>query len=195
MERWKTIDGTGGRYEVSTLGTVRSLPRYETDKNGRRVYHTGRTLKQHDNGRGYYRVYMTFDGVHRREYVHRLVALAFIENPRGLREVNHKDFNPANNAVENLEWVSGYQNYKYSENAGHFVRTEKWVANLRSTLRAKMGTPVVGTPINGGRSIVYEAVNDSIKDGFQPSCITACCRGRRKTHKGYRWKYERQRVS
>lgn len=46
-------------------------------------------------------------------YVHRLVALAFIDNPNGYLEVNHKDENKSNNAVDNLEWCDHTYNANY----------------------------------------------------------------------------------
>lgn len=46
--------------------------------------------------------------------VHRLVAEAFIPNPDNLPEVNHKDFNRANNHRDNLEWVSRAHNLEHS---------------------------------------------------------------------------------
>lgn len=48
------------------------------------------------------------------ELVHRLVALAFIPNPNKYTQVNHKDENPTNNRVENLEWCDAKYNTNYS---------------------------------------------------------------------------------
>lgn len=46
--------------------------------------------------------------------VHRLVCQAFIQNPQNKPEVNHKDLNKANNNLDNLEWVTGHENYLHA---------------------------------------------------------------------------------
>lgn len=52
------------------------------------------------------------------QYVHRLVAMCFIENPDGLDEVNHKDGDKQNNHVSNLEWCTRAQNNKHAFQTG-----------------------------------------------------------------------------
>lgn len=63
---------------------------------------------------GYYVVNVIVHGKRRPEYVHRLVAKAYLPNPKGLPEVNHKDGNRLNNDVDNLEWVTAEDNLKHS---------------------------------------------------------------------------------
>ena len=46
-------------------------------------------------------------------FVHRLAAQAFIPNPDNLPEINHKDENPGNNSVDNLEWCDRSYNNTY----------------------------------------------------------------------------------
>lgn len=71
-------------------------------------------LNSLSKGTGYYVVNVIINGKRRPEYVHRLVAKAYLPNPCGLPEVNHKDGNRLNNNVENLEWVSAEDNLKHS---------------------------------------------------------------------------------
>ena len=54
------------------------------------------------------------DGTWTSQPVHRLVAMAFIENPENRKAVNHIDGNRTNNKVENLEWVTAKENVIHS---------------------------------------------------------------------------------
>lgn len=67
----------------------------------------GKKLSPSDNGRGYLVLGLMIEGRGRVTFgVHRLVALAYLENPEGLPEVNHKDGNKLNNHFSNLEWCT-----------------------------------------------------------------------------------------
>jgi hypothetical protein len=112
MEIWKDIDGFEGLYQVSTLGRVKSLPKY-TYSRGYPQLRKEKILKPGYTGKN--RCYATVRLNDGRGYkVHRLVAQAFIPNPNNLPQVNHKDENPFNNAVDNLEWCTNQYNIKYS---------------------------------------------------------------------------------
>lgn len=72
---------------------------------------TGKYLKGQENKNGYFSYSLTLpDGTKKRCYAHRLVAIAFIDNPNNKKEVNHIDGNKLNNNVENLEWVTPSEN-------------------------------------------------------------------------------------
>lgn len=109
MEEWKSIPGYEGLYEVSSYGRVRSLDRYDR----RNCFRKGRILKQNNDGRGYMSIELCLNSKIKRYLVHRLVAQAFIPNPDNLPEVNHKDENPENNSVTNIEWCNRSYNINY----------------------------------------------------------------------------------
>lgn len=102
-EIWKPVKGYEGLYEVSNYGRVRSLDYGRTGKI--------RVLKPGLDGHGYLKVCLSIGGKHKTLFIHRLVAIAFIPNPNNYPIINHRDCNPLNNHVDNLEWCSyGYNN-------------------------------------------------------------------------------------
>ena len=79
---------------------------------------TGRAYTWTDNGNGYKKVAVGFNGKTKNKYIHRLVAECFLPNPNNLSQVNHKDGDKENNTVENLEWVSNSCNIRHAHKAG-----------------------------------------------------------------------------
>lgn len=63
-------------------------------------------LRKHTNG------YLRATIFGKDYYVHRLVALCFIENPNNYNEISHEDNNKENNNVSNLKWCSRKYNCK-----------------------------------------------------------------------------------
>lgn len=112
-EIWKDCKHYEGLYQVSNYGRVKSLERDIVYKDGRKKHLTETMLKFGSNGVGYSFVYMSRNGKAKKEYVHRLVAMAFIPNPENKPQVNHIDENPMNNYVGNLEWVTSKENINY----------------------------------------------------------------------------------
>lgn len=111
---WRDIFGYKGLYQVSSCGMIRSLDRIVW--NGK-CYHThkGRILKLQSNLH-YNKVSLSKEGKVKQHLVHRLVAMAFLPNPKRKEEVNHKDYNCYNNHVDNLEWVSSKENDSHKRN-------------------------------------------------------------------------------
>lgn len=106
MEIWKKIKGFED-YEVSNLGNVKRISNFKfCNKN----YLDNYFLKQKDNGKGYFRVKLSNNGVVKMYMVHRLIAENFIENPNNYKVVNHIDHNKKNNNIENLEWCTHSHN-------------------------------------------------------------------------------------
>ena len=93
VEQWRAIDGYDGDYWVSSLGRVISIK-------------SKIIMSPTHNGKGYKYVTLSKNRNKKNNYIHRLVASAFIENPDNLKEADHIDRTRANNCVSNLRWVS-----------------------------------------------------------------------------------------
>ena len=110
VEVWKDCKGYEGKYQVSSQGRIWSSVRQHY-------------LKQKINNRGYYSVnLMAKNGKMKTENVHRLVAIAFIDNPNSYPFVNHLNGIKTDNRIENLEWATPQQNIRhaYDNNLGNF---------------------------------------------------------------------------
>ena len=114
-EIWKDVVGWEGLYQVSNLGNVKSISRIVIRKNKKEMYVKEKVLQPYkcSNG-GYLSVPLSQNGKRFVESVHRLVAKAFIPNPKQLRDVNHKDGDKFNNKVDNLEWCSHSKNIEHA---------------------------------------------------------------------------------
>ena len=99
MEDWKPIKDFEV-YLVSNLGNV-----YSTKSK--------KKMHLHKMKNGYMHINLSKNNKKHSFYVHRLVANAFIPNPKNLPQVNHKDENKENNCVSNLEWCSNQYNQNY----------------------------------------------------------------------------------
>lgn len=175
-EEWRDIEGYEGLYQVSSLGRVRSLKRFNV--NTGEYENRLRILKSTFNKRGYKMVTLINRTVRKSKTVHRLVAQAFIPNPNNLPQVNHKDENKENNSVGNLEWCDNAYNHGYG------TRIERCAAKLKKK--------VIQYSLDGGFMAEYDGVRDAVKaNGFKAnSSISECCTGKRKTAYGYIWRYK-----
>jgi hypothetical protein len=90
--------------------------------------------------------------------------------------------------VDNLEWTTQKGNMHHSIHAGRFDRTASWLGHLR-VYNEENGRSVVGTNVITGHEVIFKCLNDCRDAGFQPSCVCNCCQGKRKSHKGYTWRY------
>ena len=111
QELWKLIPEVEG-YIVSNTGKVMVLPTLGDKLTGKTQTSgsCGKVLKARKQFQGYWQVALTINGKRKYEYVHRLVAKAFLKTRRGCDIVMHKDDNPSNNHVSNLKWGTHYEN-------------------------------------------------------------------------------------
>ena len=118
-EIWKDIQGYEGIYQVSNLGRVKSLEREIVRSNGRITYQKECILKQKID-KGYYRLGLRKKGIRNFYRVHRLVAIAFIPNPKNKKTVDHINENKLDNRLSNLRWATQEEQIGYAMETGTF---------------------------------------------------------------------------
>lgn len=176
MEEWRDIKGYEGRYQISSEGRVRSLDRI--GKNG--YSYKGKILKPRPTKRGYIKANLSG----KIYAVHRLVAQAFIPNPNNYPVVNHKDENPSNNCIENLEWCDVKYNINYgtaNKRRGESIGYDKDNPHSKSVLQCTID----GILVKRWNSQAEAARQLGISQGN----ISRCCIGTRNIAYGFIWKY------
>lgn len=161
-EEWKDIKGYEGLYQVSNLGEVKRFYKTREEK----------IIKPFKDKYGYLVVNLYREGKSKTIKVHRLVANAFLENYDNLPCINHKDENKQNNNVKNLEFCTCAYNNTYG-------------SRLEKIRKKVLQFDKQGNLIQEWDSI--SRVNKAFK--IKGSSISEVCKGKRKSCKGYIWKY------
>lgn len=183
MEIWKEIENNLG-YEISSMGRVKSLPK---------KIRKSTIILIPNITRGYEYVGLKNSVKHQ---VHRLVAVAFIPNPELKRTVNHKDGNPRNNCIYNLEWATYSENHKHAYSVlnrvppmlGKIGKSKPWLG--KKGYLSPFSKKVAKCDIHTEAVIeIYSSVSELRYLGFDPKNISAVCLNKRKSHKGFKWKY------
>ena len=173
QEIWCDVKGYEGLYQVSNLGRVKSLAR--VNSLGRRV--NEKILRPQKNGLGYLFVYLCKGGSRKMYTVHRLVLMTFspVADSHEL-QVNHIDENKENNHLSNLEWTT------HKDNQNHGTRNKR--------ISEKKSIPIAQLTLGGKLVNVWKSSHDAEREGgYNQGNIINCCKGKLKTHKGYRWQY------
>ena len=125
-EIWKDINGYESLYQVSSYGKVKSLDRTIVDSWCTREF-KGQILTptKHNGKQPYLYVSLSRQGKVKKVFIHQLVAETFIPNPGNKPQVNHKDGNPQNNLVSNLEWVTNAENTQHAYDTGLNSKSKK----------------------------------------------------------------------
>lgn len=147
------------KYLISSEGKIKSL-------------YTNKLIKPFIMEKGYVEVSLWINNKRKTYRVHRLVAETFIPNPDKLPEINHKDENKQNNSVDNLEWCTSKYNHDYGSR------------------NSKMKKKICQLDKKDHLIKIWDGIVDIEKElKIFGSNITTVCKGRRKTYKGYKWKY------
>ena len=173
---FKLVDGYNGRYAVTPDGKVYSMIRQKLGLSDVPV----KELVQQNN-KGYLRVALRkekWDGPLASQYVHRLVAIAYIPNPNNYDEVNHINGDKTDNMVENLEWCDHQSNIDHAWTTG-LSTMDMFGDTTRVTF--------VGKHITTGEVVELFGVNALKKAGFTTSGVYRNINGTRGPHKKFVW--------
>lgn len=148
-EEWRGVANFEGFYEVSNLGRVRSVDRVCVDSHAlcgvrRRL---GHMIRGRVNKVGYPQVVLYRDGKGKTINVHRLVAFAFVPNPKNLPFVNHIDGVKTNFVATNLEWVDDRINKQHAINIGRITRFKKLLTSEEAAEIRVLGGTMTQTEI------------------------------------------------
>lgn len=187
-EIWKDIKGYENLYMISSYGRVKSVDKY--DRLGR--FWKGKILKNNKQSNGYFSVGLSKNGKMKYFLIHRLVAEAFIPNPENYPCVNHKDENPSNNFVSNLEFCT----YGYNNNYG--TRNQRLSESLKSHSVSEQSKKKMSQIKNktvfqftrDGKFVKqWKSVNEA-EETLGIWHISSCATGKRETAGGFKWSYK-----
>lgn len=186
-EIWKDIPGYESSYQASNLGNIKSLSRLVGHPKGGMKLTKEKVLKKQNGSNGYFIVGMHKNGEGGSKTVHRLVALAFIDNPENKKEVNHKDGNKKNNQIDNLEWATISENRHHAFDTG-LQKGPKHLLGMKGEL-CKRSKPVFRL-LSSGKRVRYVSTTDAqINTGIDRSLISKCAMGKVNMAGGYKWEY------
>lgn len=181
-EVWKDIEGYEGKYQISNYGRVKSFPKWVKRRNCY-ILTKEKILKPKIDKDGY--ILVNLYSPNRTFKIHRLVAQAFIPNPDNLPIINHKDCNPSNNIVFNLEWCDYHYNNSYP------LTSQK---RIKSSRNGKHSFPILQYDLEGNLLNEYPSIREASRQlGVSNGNITLCCSDKyphSKTAYGFIWKYK-----
>ena len=189
-EIWKTAIVNGEpweNYQVSNLGRLMSLNYHRSGR--------AELMTPGDNSDGYFQVTLSKNGEYKTCLVHRLVAQTFLPNPEGKPCINHKiegdegkkinmvifnEDGSVNKEKTTIEWAT------YEENNNYATRNERIA---KAMTNGKTSKKVLQFSLTGEFIREWESTQECGRNGFNQGHVAECCRGERKSHKGFRWEY------
>ena len=173
-EIWKTITDFE-IYNVSNFGQVMNT-------------NTHKIMKLNFKG-GYNKISLTNNKIRKSMFVHRLVALAFIENPENKSDVNHKDKDKINNHISNLEWMTK------KENNIHRCKDTIITTNKNKSInRVNKNTNEILETYNSIEDAAIWALNNNLTKNTHNgrNSIGNCITGLSKISYGFKWTLNQQ---
>lgn len=179
MEIWKDVLGFEGRYQVSNQGRIKSLNYSHSRKEKilrqyiHSVYGKNRIYKQHY-------IKLIKNGIRKTCFIHRLVWEAFNGPIPAGYQIDHKDNNPENNSLDNLQCITPSENNKkkYIDNPD--------LSEIFKSFGGRNKKPIICLNNN----VIYNSISDASKKlSICHGNIIKVCKGERKQVNGFRFKY------
>lgn len=194
-EEWMPVVGYEELYHVSSFGRIKALASQEVKiwKCGRKYKSRkqAKILAQKKHNRGYKMVCLTKNEIKKYTTIHRLVAIAFINNPENKRTVNHKNGVKWDNRVDNLEWSTDSENGVHSFKELGRKGAQTFLGKFgKSHNRSK---PILQFDLDG--NLIREWENGpqiQRENGWASTNIQSACNGKKGVVApyGFKWKYK-----
>lgn len=157
IEIWKDVIGYEKYYQISNFGRFKYKERIiliPNRPNYKRILIEkitfGKIMSTKNRTRFCVSLSLPFEKS-KREMVHRIVAIHFLEKIEGKEHVNHIDGNRFNNKSSNLEWVTNMENQHHGQlnkvfkskhtGVGFQSKNNKWYARIYNNgVRVRIGT-------------------------------------------------------
>lgn len=174
----------------------RDFTKYEVYEDGRIYsYKKKRFLKPVTMKNGY-QIVCLYDneGKQKNYYLHRVVWESVTSEPiPSNMQINHIDENKENNARSNLELLSPKQNCNYGSRNSRIANNtnrSKAISKAKKGIIPKANPPKqVGAFKDGELIMTFQSTKEAGRNGFNQGNVSSCCNGKKKTHKGFEWKY------
>ena len=165
-EIWKDVNNYENNYEVSNNGRIRAkeiLIENAVCKFIKKPRMKKQTLTTslHNDNYSYYTVNLCKNGKCKTYRSHVIVATAFLYKESENLEVNHIDFNPLNNNIKNLEWVTHKENIRHSIKNGRCYKID--IKKVEKLYKKGMSVVEIAKKMDFTKEGIYYAIKTRYK--------------------------------
>lgn len=169
------VNGYDGLYEISNHGRIKSVVKNK--------------ILFGSSGNGYKKIILYNGSLLSAKYIHRLVAIHFIQNGNRYKCVNHKDGNKHNNNVENLEWCTHSENNKHAFKIGLKKPTRSMVGKFGNNHHSSK--PIEQLDEHGKVIAEYSGASEAFRStGIRHISDVCYNKPKYKTAGGFKWRFK-----